>query len=482
MPDCSTTAGGGDTINNFLRAIDVMTCGLEAKHGLFVGAGYKFLGVAMVLSILVFVYQWWVSGSLEDLLGEALKTAFLTAIPAFFLVGSNWTDYGNDVTGFFTKTLASAVSSGGSPGGVVGDMIKQLINAADFREAKERNAARIAELNVKKEQLSKRSLELANESKILKYAGDEAAAKIKWDESQKLYDEANVLRESINKLSTEESDENQSFMAAGFKFVYSWILKVIVWIATALLVFGIIATVYMPIAAMSIGLIFGPLIIAWLPFKPMADMTKKWISFMIANGLTFVVSMVILSALIGTVQMLTTDMMAKNGAGQTTLAYGSAIIGILASYFFTLSLVLKADNMASGMTGGVAIGDSVLGRMMAGAAGSRMVAAAGGAALGHAKAAQGAASTGTAMAGQALGGAAMAAGAASGKPLVESAGAKLSNAAAAASKAISNPGEALKNAANKVKETGAAAKTAAVQSSADAGITIGSKVGTLLSK
>jgi type IV secretory pathway TrbL component len=152
------------------------------------------------------------------------------------------------------------------------------------------------------------------------------------------------------------------------RFIYQGLLTVLIFLLNLLLAVALIFAIYMPIAAFWIGAIFGPLMLSMIAWDKFADLSSRWASFMIANGITFVVAIVILKCLKATIAAMTLRMqeMAVDGSGLA--AFILSAITVFAVYIFATNLLLKADNIAQGITGGAAIGEGLFGKIASGAA------------------------------------------------------------------------------------------------------------------
>jgi len=170
------------------------------------------------------------------------------------------------------------------------------------------------------------------------------------------------------------------------------VMFIVIFVLTVVLMTTMLFAVFMRVASLYIGAIFGRLIIPWLAWKPLVNMTERWVSFMISNGIAFCVAITIVNALgkalAGIVSRVLSaaNQSVSGGIGE----YVISMVGIFAVYLFVINLLSQANNIAQGMTGGTAIGEGLFGKiaaMAAGAAVGKMAAATGAGHLGAAKAA-----------------------------------------------------------------------------------------------
>lgn len=110
---------------------------------------------------------------------------------------------------------------------------------------------------------------------------------------------------------------------------------------------------------------------------------------MIANGMTFVVALVVIKALGSTVAAISTQLagMADDGLMSGLAGYAVSLVALLAIYIFAMNLLLQANNMATGMTGGATVGEGLFGKLAAGAAGIGALAAGRAGTIAHGQAA-----------------------------------------------------------------------------------------------
>ena len=363
--------------------------GLNSMAEIFVPIGQKFLAIAVLITLTNAMYQFWIKGDIQEMIASGIRMAIVTAIPLFMLMPGNWVNTTNTLTNFFVTGLTSSVmqQSNGSSTQVAGDMIKSLMTAADMGKGTETSS-----INDQIAALQSEVTTLQGSSAQALLTGNSTSATLISNQIANINAQIKSLQQqqaSNPNASNEGSSWNPADMfRAGFASIEEFILKVVVWVFTILLVFGVLICVYMPLAALSIGVIMGPLLLSWLPFEGMSDTSRKWFGFMLANGMTYVVAIVILNAVAGTVNGLAYHVsdMASKSIGGGIAAYMGALVGILATYIFSLDLMLQANNMASGMTGGASVGEGLFGKLAAGGA-------AGGMGLASAKGAKAAAQT-----------------------------------------------------------------------------------------
>lgn len=117
---------------------------------------------------------------------------------------------------------------------------------------------------------------------------------------------------------------------------------------------------------MKIGIIFGPLAIAFIPYAPMSWLAMSWLRFMITTGLTlaiaYLVTSILATAMLPVFQTMLKTGVNSQGIGLATIFMGASIALVLV---FGCILLLKVDDIAQGIVGG---GGSGGGGAIAGAA------------------------------------------------------------------------------------------------------------------
>lgn len=322
----------------FQNTIGALIDALAEKSDAFVSTGYTFLSLAIILTALSSIYVWWVSGSFQDFLENAIRSVILLA--PLIMILNNWTGYMANFSDFFTSYLPSQIGvSSGDKYEVVGKSISRLLGAVDALNPMQREDNTPAP---------------GVDAGAVVWVGY-GFAKI-WDV-----------------LSSTGSAIADGVLMKWFYFLVMWLLVAAL---TVMLVASMIFSVFMPVAGLAIGSIFGPLIISWLPWKPLSSMTERWTSFMISNGITFVVALTVVNALGDAIAKVVNFVLelAKSASTEGALAaYGSGVIAIAAVYLFAINLLTSANNIANGMTGGTALGEGMFGKIASLAAGAGVV-------------------------------------------------------------------------------------------------------------
>lgn len=125
---------------------------------------------------------------------------------------------------------------------------------------------------------------------------------------------------------------------------------------------------------LKIGIIFGPLALAFMPFAPMAWLAMSWLRFMITTALTlaiaYLVAGILAASMLPVFQTMLRTAVNSEGLSVATLLMGASIALIL---FFGIFLLSKVDDIASSLVsggggggGGGAIAGAAMGAAMRG--------------------------------------------------------------------------------------------------------------------
>ncbi len=309
-------AGG---LANLLQMVQVLVdAAVDMQDGL-VPTGQKLLGVALTLTVLNDVYQWWIKGDATELLAKGVRLFVITSIPASLLLAPGaWVSANQTLVGFFQHgvTQALGAASGANLGDVIKGTIKSIVDAVNV--AQPASATTFSWLN----------------------PGSWFAAAA------------------------------ETFSSLGGLFI-ELVLKVIVFIGVAAMMLGMLVAGYVPLVSLQIGVIVGPILIAWLPFEPMANYAHTWLKFMIVNAMTIVVATILLlmtQAAVGSITGVLSDMLADGAVAGGLGAFASTFT-VLAVLLFVAYMLFQADDIAGGLIGHSSVGGGFMGRAISSAIG-----------------------------------------------------------------------------------------------------------------
>lgn len=288
----------------------------ESMHTVFLPIARTMLALSFALSVLYAVYQWW-AGEVGGALARITRAALIMTIPITLLAGDNWRQTTDAATKFFSAGLTQPIL--GTTGATSGpDAIATTI--------------------------TKLSLAMFPNAR-------------KPDERSSL----DKIREFIN------SDESIGGML--FSGLTQAVIELVLFLLALVMSVALIFALYGPLVALHIGVIFGPLLIAWMPFNPMSHLARNWLQFMISQGFALVVGITIAMLAVGSIESFTDSMTAM--ANDATLPFAQEIAakigGFMASaavIVFVAFMLFRADEIASAMIGGGGAGAGGIGAVI----------------------------------------------------------------------------------------------------------------------
>lgn len=309
-------AGG---LANLLQMVQVLVDTAVGMQGGLVPTGQKLLGVALLLTVFNDVYQWWIKGDTTEFIARGVRLFVITSIPASLLLAEGaWVSANQTIVGFFQHGVTEALgaASGADLAGVIKGTVKSIVDSV--------NVAQPA---------STTTFSWLNPSLWI-----DAAA--------------------------------ETFSSLGGLFI-EMVLKVIVFIGVAAMMLGMLVAGYVPLVALQIGIIVGPILIAWLPFQPMSNYAHTWLKFMIVNAMTIVVATILLlmtQAAVGSITSILSEMLADGamtgGLGAMASAFTVCVVLLFVAY-----MLFQADEIAGGLIGHSSVGGGFMGRAISGAIG-----------------------------------------------------------------------------------------------------------------
>lgn len=309
-------AGG---LSNLFAAIELMVGEAIKMQGGLVPVGQKLFLVALTLTILNDVYQWWIKGDATELLARWVRLFVVASIPFSLLFADGaWIKANQTLVGFFQSGVTEALGASSSENlqGVIKGTLKSVVDAVSVDPPK-----------------SETGFELTKPSTWIDAAKD-------------------------------------TFSSLG-GLVVEFLLKIIVFMGVAAMTLGMLVAGYIPLVALQIGIIVGPILIAWLPFEPMANYAHTWLKFMIVNAMTIVVAVILLlmtKAAMGPISSTLAEMIG-GGIWDGTVGMIASVFMIVAILLFVTFMLFQADEIAGGLIGHSSVGGGFMGRAVSGAMG-----------------------------------------------------------------------------------------------------------------
>lgn len=303
--------------------LDPLITSAEKMHTVFIPIALQMLALAFVLALLFAVYQWWM-GEVSGALARITRAGLILIIPMTLLSGDNWKSTMTATSNFFSAGLTQPIlNTGGATSGpeAISQTITKLSHAMfpNARNPDERTA----------------------------------------------YE---VVKDFVT--------SNESFGGMLVSGLTQALLELILFALAILLSVALIFALYGPLLALHLGIIFGPLLIAWMPFGPTAHLARNWLQFMLSQGFALVVGITIAMIAVTSIESFTDAMALMSRDPNLPLAQEIAgkIGGFMASaavIVFVAFMLFRADDLAAAMIGGGGagaggVGAVIMSRMAAG--------------------------------------------------------------------------------------------------------------------
>lgn len=289
----------------------------------FVPMGRILLAVAVTITLIGATYEWWLGGA-GGALARAVRAGLILTIPLFLLYGNNWVGTMKIFTNFFSVELAQPLiekSGQAATGGSAPELVKNIIT-------------RVAD-------------GIWPDNKLKEEAG------------------GNVFDEAWAFITNPSKSVNESIFSALTEILFKILLTAI----GVMLIVSILFSLFGPILMMQIGVIFGPLLVCWLAWEPLADLARTWLRFMITSGFSLLIGLVLALIAVGSIETFVSSvqLMGHDPELPWFLEIAAKIGGFLASagtMIFLSFMLFKADDIASAMIGGSAGGGSGVGALI----------------------------------------------------------------------------------------------------------------------
>lgn len=303
-------------IGDIAGLLDPLIESAQAMHTVFIPLARTMLALAFTLAVAFAVYQWWL-GEAGAALSRLVRAGLIMTIPLTLLVGDNWRQTMDTATQFFSA-----------------EMTQPILGTTGAKSGTDAIAATITEL----------SLAMFPNAR-------------KPDERSAL----DKIREFIN------SDESIGSMV--FSGLTQAVIELVLFLLALVMSVALIFALYGPLVALHIGVIFGPLLLAWMPFGPMSHLARNWLTFMISQGFALVVGIAIAMLAVGSIASFTDSMTAM--ANDATLPLAQEIAAKLGGFMasaavivFVAFMLFRADDIAAAMIGGGGAGAGGVGAVV----------------------------------------------------------------------------------------------------------------------
>lgn len=292
-----------ETLKNLLTGIDGLVAEGANFHSALIPTGKTFLSLAIIITLINEVYQFWIRGDAQELVSRMFRLFVIASIPfTLLMVPGNWGTINETIVSFFREGVVGAIAdvSGRVPSETIKETLEKIVNAVNVSPP---------------------------------------TREVGWIET-------------IIQFGT---------------FLSQFALKMLVYLGIALMAAAMLVAAYVPLVALQVGIIIGPLLVAWLPFEPMSDLARNWLKFMITNAMTFVVSVTLLAMTAGVIEKTTATVsdMFQDNAFVGGVGHVAAVLIIATIMLFIAYVLFQADEIAGGLIGTLAVGGGYMGRAIA---------------------------------------------------------------------------------------------------------------------
>jgi len=308
----AATGGTIDTslIGKFENAINPMFAAANAYADKLKPMGMVFLGVAFALEMMMMTFAYWMKGGAQDFMAGLVRLLILTSIP--FALLSSWPELPNHITTFFQTELTSVFT------GADGQSVSHQVGTA---------LTKILDAGMSVVNNAGSGMDQPDPATTQAAAGG-TWSKI-WGAMETTY------HPSWNPL---------IFLS---RIIASMAMLVVVTLLGVALTFAMFG----PFLMLKLGVIFGPILVPWLVFKPMSDLAGRWFSFMLTMGLAFAVG-ICLASIAATGMEGVAAAMASATNTSDALAALASVVPMMICLLFIAFVIPKCEHIAAAMIGG----------------------------------------------------------------------------------------------------------------------------------
>jgi len=310
--------------------------------GALVPLGKTLLSLAFVLTVGNELLAFWVGGGAQKFLAKMLRLAIVTSIPLAAMASWSNGPMNGAFVNFFTSEIPATLK-GSAVGGSAFDTVSNTITSmfAALPSIGGNNAQTTASSGATGSTAPAQCLDVNGGLHPMPPGG--------------------VCPGGTTSTDTNGTSSEGHSMWYAISHLGETMATLIVWIflGVPVLILGVamLFALYGPLLMLQIGIVFGPVLIAWLPFEPLANLATNWLRFMITMGVSFAVG--ILMALIGTATLQNFTTVFGTMSGLSLSTFGAFIGGILASMaaiLFLAYMMFKVEHIGSALVGGPSVG------------------------------------------------------------------------------------------------------------------------------
>jgi hypothetical protein len=330
------------------------------------GIGLDITGVAFLLEFVSGLLDYWTQGGAQAAVGRFLRLLVITAIPVAML--TNWQAAAGsnasltaDITNFFFQDIPNALGLAGNG---------SLTSSAGIDAAVQADGKAWGDItsmlwnHTPPTQGISASTGTAPAPAPAPAASTASTAK---PATGSAYD--NALNVGSNASKTGILGSISAWLSNFGTWLWSEFISlyalITISVCMLLLTVALIFALYGPLFMLNIGMIFGPILVAGLPWRPTRGWFTRWIDYMMTMGGAYVIGLLL--ATMGAVAL-------NNFASNLTAAYNAAGAGgaqaqqlafantvavsafpIMVSMLFLTLMLMRVERIASALFGGMAI-------------------------------------------------------------------------------------------------------------------------------
>ena len=358
--------------------ISPMLTQAQSMSGDFVGIGRGFLAAAVLLEFFNLVLNYWMRGGAQEAIGKFVRLLVVTSIPFAMLVpGNGWSTTTGYLTNFFQHDAAAAIGVGGSGASAISDGINQLdsayaqVVATTFGAGNSSASTQAPASNPSAPGSTTVCLDASGLTIPLSASGTcpSGSSPTTTGPSAGASTSGSGLLSDVGSFVTTISNLGSTVVGLLEGVVVMLILGACFLFLAAAMLFAL----YGPLLLMMLGLIAGPLLVAWLPFEPLNSFATKWLSYMVTMGLAFVIGLIMAQIASSVLNQYAQTIAASAGsvAGMWE-SFANGLLPAVVAMIFIGIMLLKVEHIAAGLVGGPSIGG---GGALAGFAASRLLGA-----------------------------------------------------------------------------------------------------------
>lgn len=360
-------------IGDLASILSPMFNAAEGLSGNLVSMGRTILELSVTLTIINEVLQYWVGGGAQQLIGKMIRLAIITSIPAAVLAPSagpmqwgQWGPMNGSLVNFFTNEIAGKIAGSSV---AAGDPLTTVENAVTAM------FAAFPSITHNEQAAGQNSSGSATTAAA---PGSPATIAMPSGGCPSGYAPSNggrlcsLANSSPSGNTPSESTSTWYAISHLGQTIATLLAELILLVPTTILSVALIFCLYGPLLMLLIGVILGPVLIAWLPFEPMSFLATGWLRYMISMGMACVVG--ILLATIGTsaLQEFSNVLATPNITGDLW-AYLGGIMATVVGMLFLAHIMFKVEHIAAALVSGPGVGGGASFLAFAAGRASRMV-------------------------------------------------------------------------------------------------------------